>query len=117
MIYKSHDQFEETRVFLDGSERRHTALRTALIGYGIYQPGWRWSVHAGAQTGQPSANHVGFIVSGQMTIRDATGKETDIGPGCAFEVGPGHDAWVVGEEPCVALDFAPTAADPRRGKQ
>jgi hypothetical protein len=40
-----------------------------------------------------------------MAVRSAGGKKITVGPGMAFEVQPGHDAWVVGDEPCVALDF------------
>lgn len=97
------------RVFIDGSVRRSVRLRTAAIGYGEYRPGWRWSLHAGAQTGRPSAHHVGVIVSGTMRIRDAQGAESHLGPGDAFEIGPGHDAWVEGDEPCIAIDFSPVA--------
>jgi hypothetical protein len=43
-----------------------------------------------------------------MMIRDAAGREEEIGAGVAFEVGPDHDAWVVGDAPCTALDFIPT---------
>jgi hypothetical protein len=73
----------------------------------VYQPGWRWSKDAGPQTGKPSANHIGYVISGYMIVMDATGVEAEIGPGAAFEVGPDHDAWVVGDEPCTALDFTP----------
>jgi mannose-6-phosphate isomerase-like protein (cupin superfamily) len=45
-----------------------------------------------------------------MVVRGADGREVTVGPGEAFEVGPGHDAWVVGDEPCVALDFEPIAS-------
>jgi len=41
-----------------------------------------------------------------MVIQDASGTRQEIGPGEAFEVTPGHDAWVVGDVPCIALDFA-----------
>ena len=40
-----------------------------------------------------------------MTVRNASGTEVEVGAGDAFEVGPGNDAWVIGEEPCIALDF------------
>ena len=70
-------------------------------------PCWKWSTHAGPQTGKPSGNHVGYILSGTMMIKDFNGIETEVGSAEAFEVGPGHDAWVVGDEPCVALDFIP----------
>jgi hypothetical protein len=95
------------RVFIDGSTRCHAVLRTAAIGFGTYEPGWRWSVHAGPQTGRDSANHIGYVISGRMMVKDPSGNEVEIGPGWAFEVGPGHDAWVVGEAPCIALDFMP----------
>ena len=96
---------ERYREFIDGSHRNAVALKTAMVGLGTYQPGWRWSLHAGAQTGKISENHIGYIVSGQMVIRDAEGTETTVSAGYAFEVMPGHDAWVVGNEACVALDF------------
>lgn len=105
---------EPTRSFLDGSSRSVVELRSAVIGLGTYLPGWRWSRHAGPQTGQPSARHIGYLVSGRMTIRDSSGQELTIGPGEAFEVGRDHDAWVVGDEPCVALDFSPVTDESSR---
>ncbi|MCF6156471.1 MAG: cupin [Candidatus Brocadia sp.] len=96
---------EDLKVFLDGSTRSETRLHSAIIGIGTYQAGWRWSLHAGMQTARPSENHVGYVLSGRMLIQDANGIEREVGPGEAFEVGPGHDAWVIGNEPCVALDF------------
>jgi hypothetical protein len=96
------------RTFLDGSTRSYVRLHSAIIGYGVYRVGWRWSLHAGAQTGKTSEKHVGYILSGRMMIQDAQGIEREVGAGEAFEVGPGHDAWVIGGEPCTALDFAPS---------
>ena len=96
---------ERTQSFLDGSNRSTVRLRSTVIGLGTYQPGWKWSLHVGTQTGKLSENHVGYIISGQMTIQDSNGHELQIGPGDAFEVSPGHDAWVIGNTPCVALDF------------
>ena len=93
------------RKFLDGSSRSDTMLRSARIGLGTYLVGWKWSLHAGAQTGKSSGNHIGYILSGRMVVRDSDGMEREIAPGQAFEVGPGHDAWVVGSESCIALDF------------
>ena len=106
------------REFLDGSRRSEITLDTMRIGHGTYLPGWRWSLHAGPQTGKPSARHVGYVLSGRMIIRSAAGDERELGPGDAFEAGPGHDAWVVGDEPCTALDFTPIAdgRPPNRGR-
>ena len=91
--------------FLDGSHRSVVQLRSAVIGLGTYLPGWKWSLHVGAQTGKSSENHVGYVISGHIIIQDSSGQEQLIGPGEAFEVSHGHDAWVVGNVPCIALDF------------
>lgn len=95
------------RVFIDGSTRSYTTLQTAAIGFGTYQPGWQWSLHAGWQMGTNSENHIGYVISGRMMVKDPSGNEAVIKPGCAFEIPPGSDAWVIGDEPCTALDFIP----------
>ena len=102
---KSLQAGDESPVFLDESRRSQVSLASMSIGRGVYQPGWRWSLHVGALTGEDSAAHVGYIVSGRMLVRGPDGMEVEVGPGEAFEAPPGHDAWVVGDEPCVALDF------------
>jgi hypothetical protein len=96
---------DSTLEFLDGSKRSAVNLRTSFVGIGTYQPGWRWSEHVGKQTGKPSENHIGYVLSGSFTVKSVTGEESVVGPGEAFELAPGHDAWVNGSEPCVALDF------------
>lgn len=106
IIAKSLPDSDQQRIFLDESKRSAVQLRSAVIGMGTYLPGWKWSLHAGPQIGKPSEHHIGYIISGNMMIRDAAGFEQEIGPGDAFEVTPGADAWVTGGEPCVALDFA-----------
>jgi hypothetical protein len=96
-----------TRIFIDGSTRSYADLRTAFIGFGTYQPGWRWSLHAGPQVGKDSENHIGYVISGHMMVKDPSGHEAEIEPGYAFEIAQGSDAWVIGNEPCIALDFIP----------
>jgi uncharacterized cupin superfamily protein len=91
--------------FLDGSKRSAVDLRTAFVGIGTYKAGWRWSEHVGKQTGGPSENHIGYILSGSLTVKSASGEESVVRPGEAFELAPDHDAWVNGDQPCVALDF------------
>lgn len=91
--------------FADGSERSACNLRSSYVGAGTYQPGWRWSIHAGGPGGYSSQNHIGYVLSGSLTVQTADGELAVVGPGEAFEVAPGHDAWVNGDEPCVALDF------------
>jgi quercetin dioxygenase-like cupin family protein len=94
--------------FLDKSERVAVRLRDVAIGRGVYQPGWRWSQHVQPLSGQESEEHIGYVISGRMAVRAKDGTEVEVGPGDAFIAAPGHDAWVVGDEPCVALDFIPT---------
>lgn len=53
-----------------------------------------------------SQHHIGIIQSGKMAVKSADGSKIETGPGEAFEVGPGHDAWVVGDEMCIALDVS-----------
>jgi hypothetical protein len=106
IVAKSLTEPDKSITFIDGSIRSAVRLRSAVIGLGTYQAGWKWSLHARSQTGKPSQNHVGYIISGKMVVQDASGFEQGIGPGEAFEVMPGHDAWVVGDAPCIALDFA-----------
>jgi hypothetical protein len=105
IVKKNIELDGQSRTFLDGSRRSVVTFGSALIGYGEYRPGWRWSKHAGAQTGRTSEVHLGVILSGQLVVRGADGVEMLAGPGEAFEAQPGHDAWVVGEAACVALDF------------
>ena len=105
IIAKNFSDDNQPRVFLDGSKRTTIVLQTMIIGRGEYLPGWQWSKHAKPQTGKSSQAHIGLVVSGQMAVKAADGTQIIVGPNQGFEAGPGHDAWVVGNELCVALDF------------
>jgi quercetin dioxygenase-like cupin family protein len=106
---KSVDSPDARWTFLDGSERVAVQLRIAEIGRGVYRPGWRWSEHAQPFSGSESEEHVGYVISGRMAVCARDGMKVEVGPGEAFVAAPGHDAWVVGDEPCIALDFSGTA--------
>ena len=109
-ILSGHADNDETRrTFADGSSRSFALLRTAAVGLGVYEPGWRWSTHVGAFTGKPSENHIGYVVSGTFMVMDVEGETREVGPGEAFEIRAGSDAWVLGDEICTALDFIPIA--------
>jgi quercetin dioxygenase-like cupin family protein len=103
VIAKNLDSEELTWTERDGSKRNAVRLQNVFIGLGTYLPGWKWSEHA--YNGKPSEAHVGYVISGRMIIKGENGDEVSVGPGDAFEVRPNHDAWVVGNEPCIALDF------------
>jgi len=77
------------------------------IGRATYAPGWKWSQHVGSKTGVTSCHvhHVGMVLSGRMMVRMDGGREFEMTTGDLFSIGPGHDAWVVGDEPYVSLHF------------
>jgi quercetin dioxygenase-like cupin family protein len=75
------------------------------IGRATYEPGWKWSEHVGAAQGVSSCmvEHVGLVVSGRAAVRMDDGEERIMEPGELFYVPPGHDSWVVGNEPYISL--------------
>jgi quercetin dioxygenase-like cupin family protein len=101
---------DATWTFLDESERAAVQFDRVAIGRGVYKPGWHWSQHVQPLSGKDSEEHIGYVISGRFRVRDAEGNEADVGPGEAFVVTAGHDAWVLGDEPCVALDFIPASS-------
>lgn len=105
MSSKNIDKPDKSWTFLDGSTRSAVILDSIAIGKGKYLPGWKWSKHVGKMTGKKSEHHIGFILSGKMISKSPDGKEMVSGPGDAFELERGHDAWVLGNESCIALDF------------
>ena len=81
-------------------------LGDTAYGRTTYQPGWRWSddVRPIVGTELCDVHHIGFCVQGKLRIAMADGTEMDISADDVFEVPPGHDAWVVGDEPFIAVD-------------
>jgi class 3 adenylate cyclase len=81
-------------------------LDEAMIAHAIFEPGWRWSVDLGPLMDVLSCpiHHLGFAVSGRCRVVMDDGETVDIGPGGVYEIPPGHDAWVVGDEPWVTIE-------------
>lgn len=73
----------------------------------ILQPGWRWSedIKPIAGTRWCEAPHQQVLITGRMHVVMANGEELDLGPGTVSSLPEGHDAWVVGNEPVVAVDW------------
>jgi hypothetical protein len=93
----------------------------ATIGRAIFEPGWRWvtSVQPIAKTSSCEAPHFQYHVSGILRIRMDNGDEFDCKPGDVSLLPSGHDAWVVGDEPAVVVDFQGMldyATEARRGR-
>ena len=82
-------------------------LGESLVGRLTVEPGWRWSEHMGPIAGTDScqARHLGVMVSGTIHIVHEDGSESDAHAGDVYSIEPGHDAWVLGDEPAVALEF------------
>jgi hypothetical protein len=102
---KSHDSPDETR---SPAKTRVEVVR--LEGYTIgrfnFQPGWRWSECIKPVVGTDSCqnSHVGYAVSGELTVRLEGGTEKTIRAGDSYTIPPGHDAWVEGNDPFVAIE-------------
>ena len=81
-------------------------LGDVAIGRVRYEPGWRWSVDLKPIVGTATCeiHHLGFVVSGRLRVVMDDGSTVLLEPDDAFEVPPGHDAWVEGDEPFVAVD-------------
>lgn len=104
--YRNFGKPDEVREFPNGKvELLNVGGRT--IGRGIFQPGWRWSVSVQpiAKTKSCEAPHFQYQVSGVMKIRTDDGTEFETMPGDIVYLPSGHDAWVMGNEPVVVVDF------------
>lgn len=104
---KSTSSPDETRPFADKGNAAVLNVGGTSVLYGTFEPGWRWSDHVRpiAQTDSCQAPHLLYCISGRMRIAADSGEEAEVGPGDVAAIEPGHDAWVVGDEPCVAVDF------------
>jgi uncharacterized cupin superfamily protein len=110
MMKKSVSSPDETRTFTRG-KMEIVKLGDLVVGKASFEPGWRWSecVRPIAGTSSCMVHHNGYIVSGRMGLRMDDGSESEVGPGDVFVCPPGHDAWIVGQETCVMLDFSGAA--------
>lgn len=104
---KNLESPEETRPFAGKGQAGVVTVGGHPVLKGVFEPGWRWSEHlkpiAGTENCQ--ANHLLYCVSGRMAVRMEDGTEAEFGPGDVVAISPGHDAWTVGNEPCVLVDF------------
>ena len=108
LVRKSLDAPEETRPFEEGTGQLQLVnLEGGAVGRGTFLPGWRWSKHVKpiAKTDSCQAPHMGYFVSGRMKVVMDNGEEMEYGPGDFAIMAPGHDAWVIGDEPCVLVDW------------
>ena len=103
--HKSFGSPEETRLAANYSFK--PLVQPAEVGRLVFEPGWRWSrdVKPIAGTESCQAPHFQYHVSGQLAIRMDDGTEIVAGPGDVTSLPSGHDAWVVGDEPAIVVDW------------
>jgi len=111
-ILRRFEDPDEIRTFEKG---KFELIRVGgmTIGRATYQPGWKWSAHVGPGVGASHCNveHVGLVLSGCATAAMQDGVIHELRPGTLFYIPPGppgHDSWVVGNEPYVSLHFLGT---------
>ncbi len=113
--HKRFDSPDETRAFEKG---RVDLLNIggATIGRLTLEPGWRWSQHVKPLAGTEwcEAPHFQYHVTGRLHVVMADGTEFDVGPGEVTALPMGHDAWVVGDEPAVLIQFDSEEGTARR---
>jgi hypothetical protein len=114
---KSLNSPEEVRKF-DKGKVELVSVAGAAIGRATFEPGWKWStcVKPIANTNSCQAAHFGYQVSGTLTTRMDDGTEKTSKGGDVLNIPPGHDAWVVGNEAVVVLDFQGMVDYAKQGK-
>jgi quercetin dioxygenase-like cupin family protein len=104
VILKRFETPDEVRTFEKGKFEL-VRLGGMTIGRATYEPGWRWSVHVGQGAKSCMVEHVGLVLSGRATAAMDDGHVIEMKAGDLFYIAPGHDSWVVGDEPYVSLHF------------
>jgi hypothetical protein len=109
---KSFNTPDEERPFADKGAAQLVNLGGSSVLRGRFEPGWRWSEHVRPVVGTDSCEspHFMYVISGRMHVRMNDGAEGEVGPGDLALIQPGHDAWVIGDEACVAVDFGASPA-------
>jgi mannose-6-phosphate isomerase-like protein (cupin superfamily) len=101
---------DETRTFTRG-KIEVVNIGGGTVGKATFEPGWKWSndVKPVAGTDLCQAPHFLYQISGRMRVVMADGHEFESGPGDVAVISPGHDAWVVGDEAVVVVDWGGAA--------
>lgn len=103
---KSLNSPDETRTFANGKVDL-SDMAGLKMGRGTLEPGWKWSesVKPLAKTDSCQTHHVGYAISGKLHVVHDDGTELDLVAGDVYDIEPGHDAWVEGNEPFMGIEF------------
>ena len=104
VVLKRFENADETREFEKGKFELIN-IGGMTIGRATYNAGWKWSAHVGKALGKKSCDveHVGLVVSGRAAVAMDDGRVIEMKAGDLFYISPGHDSWVIGDEPYVSL--------------
>jgi len=105
------DQTGDSRKFAGHGHATLASVGGLSMLRGVFEPGWRWSQDVGPIAGTDSCQvrHMGYLISGRMHVALDDGTAVELSAGDIFDLPPGHDAWVVGDETCVMIDVSPEA--------
>ena len=106
MEKRNLSQPDETRTF-DKGKLELVTVGGVTFGRATFQPGWKWStcVKPVVKTKSCEAPHLNYHISGRLHVLMDDGTEDEFGPGDVSRLPPGHDAWVVGDEPVIVIDI------------
>ena len=107
MQKKNMNSPDETRTFDKGKAEIITLTNGVTIGRAYCEPGWSWEkcIKPIVKTESCQVPHTGYMISGRMRVKMDDGSEEEFGPGDVSHIPPDHNAWVVGNEPVIAIDF------------
>jgi quercetin dioxygenase-like cupin family protein len=109
---KSFDAPDDVRPFTDKGEAQVVTLAGSSVVKARFEPGWRWSEHLRPIAGTDSCQspHFLYVLSGRMKVVMNDGTQAEAAPNDVVRIEPGHDAWVIGDEPCITVDFGASPA-------
>ncbi len=104
VILKRFEEPDEVRIFEKGKFEL-VKIAGMTLGRATYEPGWKWSEHVGKGLGKKSCEveHVGIVLQGRATAAMDDGRVFEMKAGDVFYIAPGHDSWVIGDEPYISL--------------
>ena len=103
---RTFDEPDETRS-MDKTTIELVGLAGGQLQRTTFEPGWRWSESVGpiAGTDRCQVDHIALVVTGRLHAHHDDGSDGEVTAGDLFRLAPGHDAWVVGDEPVVLIEF------------
>jgi class 3 adenylate cyclase len=112
-IIKDLDEADDVRLLGRGRGTFVDMGNGSVIGRAVLEPGWRWSVDLKPFVGTPSCrvHHLQLVLSGRLGLQMDGGEPFEVEPNQVVDLPPGHDAWVVGDEPLVLVDMSGNSAD------